>query len=152
MNDLVCHDTTSSSVPIKLPSDIPMFKGKTGEDPGDHVMTFHLWCSYNSPNNDSIRLILFQRNLTSVVAKWYIKFSSTAYDSFLVLATIFLKHFQLLVRYDADTNLLLNFQKNMVSDISNHIQERRKRNRIIKANIPLEFLLECFLKYLLPYI
>jgi hypothetical protein len=27
-------------VPTKLPSDIPKFEGKTGEDPGDHVTTF----------------------------------------------------------------------------------------------------------------
>ena len=48
MNDPVSHDPTWSPVPTKLPSDIPKFEGKNGEDPGDHVTTFHLWCSSNS--------------------------------------------------------------------------------------------------------
>ena len=34
----------------------------------------------------------------------------------------------------------------------NHIQEWRRQNSLIKATIPLEFLLEWFLKSLLPYI
>jgi hypothetical protein len=56
----MCHDLTWPPIPTKLPSDIPKFEGKTGEDPGDHVTTFHLWCSSKSLNNDSIHLILFQ--------------------------------------------------------------------------------------------
>ena len=36
--------------------------------------------------------------------------------------------------------------------ISDHIQEWRRRKRMIKANIPPEFLLEWFMKSLLPYI
>jgi hypothetical protein len=59
MNDPVIHDPTWPPVPTKLPSDIPKFEGKNGEDPGDHVTTFHLWCSSNSLNHDSIRLRLF---------------------------------------------------------------------------------------------
>ena len=42
MNDPVCHDPTWPLVPTKLPSDIPKFEGKTSEDLGDHVTTFHL--------------------------------------------------------------------------------------------------------------
>jgi hypothetical protein len=54
MNDPVCHDPTCPPVPTKIPSDILKFEGKNGEDPGDHVTTFHLWCSSNSLNDDSI--------------------------------------------------------------------------------------------------
>jgi hypothetical protein len=42
-NDPVLHDPTWLNMPTKLPSDIPKFEGKSGEDPTNHVMTFHLW-------------------------------------------------------------------------------------------------------------
>ena len=69
MNDPVRHDPLWPPVPIKLPSDIPKFEGKVGEDPGAHATTFHLWCSSNLLNEDSVRLRLFQRTLTSTAAK-----------------------------------------------------------------------------------
>jgi hypothetical protein len=56
MNDPVSHDPTWPPVPTKIPSNIPKFEGKNGEDPGEHITTFHLWCSSNSMNHDSIRL------------------------------------------------------------------------------------------------
>ena len=40
MNDPVRHDATWPPVPTKLPSDIPKFEGKVGEDPGAHITTF----------------------------------------------------------------------------------------------------------------
>ena len=152
MNDPMCHDLTCSPVPIKLPSDIPKFEGKTREDLGDHVTTFHLWWYYNSLNDDSIRLSLFQRTLTSLETKLYIKLLSATYDIFLDLATIVLNHFQFPVWYDVGTDLLSTFWKNKATHIYDHIQEWRRRKRLIKANIPPEFLLEWFLKYFLPYI
>ena len=78
--------------------------------------------------------------------------SSTAYDSFLELSIVFLNHFQLSVRYDAGTDILLTFQQNKATHISNHIQKWRRRKRSIKANIPPKFILEWFLKSLFPYI
>ena len=36
--------------------------------------------------------------------------------------------------------------------ISYHIKEWRRCKRLIKSNIPRELLLECFVKYLFPYI
>jgi hypothetical protein len=42
-NDPILCDATWPNMPTKLPSDIPKFEGKLGEDPTNHVMTFHLW-------------------------------------------------------------------------------------------------------------
>jgi hypothetical protein len=82
MNDPMCHDPTCSPIPTNLPSDIPKFEGKNGEDLGDHITTFHLWCSSNSLNDDSIQLILFQCTLIGVIEKWYIKLPRGAYGTF----------------------------------------------------------------------
>jgi hypothetical protein len=63
LNDLICHDPRWPPMSTKLPSNIPKFEAKPNEDPGDHVTTFHLWCSSNSLKDDSIQLQLFQRTL-----------------------------------------------------------------------------------------
>jgi hypothetical protein len=42
MNDPVSHDPRWPLVPTKLPSEILNFEGNNGEDPSDHVTTFHL--------------------------------------------------------------------------------------------------------------
>jgi hypothetical protein len=55
-NDPILHAPTWPAMPTKLPSDIPKFEGKAGDDPTNHVMTFHLWCSSNSIMDDSIRM------------------------------------------------------------------------------------------------
>jgi hypothetical protein len=73
LNDPIRHSPQWPAIPAKLPSDIPKFDGKPGEDPNNHVMNFHLWCSSNSLMDDSIRLRLFQRTLTGSTAKWYIE-------------------------------------------------------------------------------
>ena len=82
MNDPVRHNSSWPSIPTKLPSDIPKFEGKVGDDSGAHVTTFHFWCSSNSLNEDSVSLRLFQRNLTSNASKWYIEFPFAAFNSF----------------------------------------------------------------------
>ena len=68
-NDPIFHNPAWPAVPTKIPSDIPKFEGKDGEDPGEHVTTFHLWCSSNSLHDDSIHLRLFQCTLMGPVAK-----------------------------------------------------------------------------------
>ena len=73
LNDPIRHSPQWPIIPAKIPSDIPKFDGKVGEDPNNHVMTFHLWCSSNSLMDDSIHLHLFQRTLTGSAAKWYIE-------------------------------------------------------------------------------
>ena len=120
-NDPLCHDPTWPPVPTKLPSDIPKFEGKGGEDPGDHVTTFHLWCSSNSLNHDSIRLCLFQCTLAGAAVKWYVELPGNTYRGFNEIALVFLDHFQLPVRYDTGTELLSTFRQNKATHISDHV-------------------------------
>ena len=100
-NDPIAYAPWWPVISHKLPSDIPKFNGNPGEDPSNHVMTFHLWCSSNTLNDDSIRLHLFQRTLTGPVEKWYMPRAS--FDNFNTLATTFLTHFQLPIRYETGT-------------------------------------------------
>ena len=64
----------------------------------------------------------------------------------------FLNHFQLPVRYDVNTKILSTFRQDKATHILDHIQEWHRRKQLIKAFIQPEFLLEWFLKSLLPYI
>jgi hypothetical protein len=73
LNDPICHDPRWLPMPTKFPSDIPKFEAKPNEDPGDHVTTFHLWCSSKSLKDDYVQLRLFQCNLIGSATKWYIE-------------------------------------------------------------------------------
>ena len=95
---------------------------------------------------------LFQRTLTRPTAKWYIELPRGAFALFDDPAMTFINHFQLPVCYDIGTELLSTFQQDKATHISDHIQEWRRRNILIKDFILLEFLLKWFLKSLLPYI
>jgi hypothetical protein len=125
LNDPIYHDPRWPPMPMKFPSDIPKFEAKPNKYPGDHVTTFHLWCSSNSLKDDSIQLRLFQRTLIGSVAKWYIELDRSRYSSFGELDMAFLNHFQLPVRYDASTKLLANFEQTTTDHISDHIREWR---------------------------
>jgi hypothetical protein len=72
LNDPIFHSPYWSIMSAKLPSYIPKFDDRSGEDPNNHIMNFHLWCSSNSLMDDSIRLRIFQRTLMGSEAKWYI--------------------------------------------------------------------------------
>jgi hypothetical protein len=87
-----------------------------------------------------------------VAVKWYIELPGGTYINFNQMVLVFLNHFQLLVRYDVDIELLSAFHQDKATHISDHIQEWHRWKRLIKAYIPLEFLLEWFLKSLFPYI
>jgi hypothetical protein len=56
------------------------------------------------------------------------------------------------VHYDASIELLSDFHQDKATHISDHIQEWNTCKRLIIAYIPPDFLLEWFLKSLLPYI
>jgi hypothetical protein len=152
MNDPVRHDPSWPLIPTKLPSDIPKFEGKTCEDLSDHVTNFHLWFSLNSLNDDSICLSIFQCTLMGVASKWYIELPGETYGTFNQMVLVFLNHFQFLFCYDVKIEKKLTFHQDKSMHILDHIQEWNKQKRLIKAYIPLEFLLEWFLKYLLAYI
>jgi hypothetical protein len=137
-------------MPMKFPSDIPKFKVKCNEYPGDHVTTFHLWCSSNSLRDDSVQLHLFQCTLIGNTVKCYIDLNYSRYSTFGELAMVFLNHFQIPLRYDVSTKLLDNVEKTKVDHISDHIQEWRRRKSLLKVPVPLAFLLEWFLKSLVP--
>jgi hypothetical protein len=125
-NDPISHDTTWPAMPTKLPSDIPKFEGKAGDDPANHVMTFHLWCSSNSIMDNSIRLRLFQRTLTGPSAKWYVEEKSGSHGTFESLAKAFLTFFQLPIRHDSGLELLSNFKQTSTTHITDHIHEWRR--------------------------
>lgn len=55
-NDPIQHHFSWPPVPIKIPTDIPKFDRKTGEDLAKHITTCHLWCVSNSFLDDSIKL------------------------------------------------------------------------------------------------
>jgi hypothetical protein len=110
----------------KLPSDIAKFEGKAGDDPANHVMTFHLWCSSNSIMEDSARLRLFQRTLTGPSAKWYVEEKSGSHSTFESLAKAFLTFFQLPIRHDNGLELLSNFKQSSATHIADHIHEWRR--------------------------
>jgi hypothetical protein len=54
------------------------------------------------------------------------------------------------MRYDAGTKLLANFSQTKVDHISDHIREWRHWKSLIKVLVPPAFLLEWFLKSLVP--
>jgi hypothetical protein len=146
LNDPIRHSPQWPVIPAKLPSDIPKFDGKPGEDPNNHVMTFHLWCSSNSLMDDSIRLHLFQRTLTGSAAKWYIELPRGFFTDFNTLAMDFLTHYQLPIRYEMGTEILSSFKKSKATHISDHIHEWRRRRRLIKLDLPDQLLAEWFTK------
>jgi hypothetical protein len=61
LNDHIRHSLQWHVIPANLPSNILKFDGKVGEDPNNHVMTFHLWCSSNSLMDDSIHFDYFTK-------------------------------------------------------------------------------------------
>jgi hypothetical protein len=123
--DPIFHSSVWPVIPAKLPSDIPKFDRKYGEDPNNHVMTFHLWCSSNSLMDDSVHLCLFQRTLTGSATKWYIELPHASFHDFNSLAMSFLTHFQLPIRYETGTELLSSLCQTDSIHISDHINEWR---------------------------
>jgi hypothetical protein len=147
-NDPILHNPTWPAMPTKLPSDIPKFEGKAGDDPANHVMTFHLWCSSNSIMEDSVRLRLFQRTLTGPSAKWYVEEKSGSHATFESLAKAFLTFFQLPIRHDNGLELLSNFKQTSATHIADHIHEWRRRRSLCKAETTKQQCLDWFLRSL----
>ena len=115
-------------------------------------MTFHLWCSYNSLMDDSIRLRLFLQTLIGTAAKWYIELPQHSFVDFNCLEIVFLTHFQLPTHYETSTDILTSLRQNTSTHISNHIHEWRRSRRLIKSPIQDQLLDDWFMKSLLPLI
>jgi hypothetical protein len=64
----------------------------------------------------------------------------------------FLNHFQLPVRYDVDTELLANFEQTKEGPYLRSHPRMETRKSLIKVSVPPAFLLEWFLKYLVPHL
>jgi hypothetical protein len=129
-NDPILHDPTWTSMPTKLPSDIPKFEGKGGDDPTNHVMNFHLWCSSNNIMDDSIQLQLFQSILTGPSAKWYVDKKSGSHATFESLTKAFFTFFQLPIRHDNGLELLYDFKQTSTTHIADHIHEWHRRHSL----------------------
>ena len=151
-NDPIRHHFAWPSVLVKIPTDILKFNGKTGEDPANHITTYHLWCVSNSLLDDSIKLWIFPRMLTGNMAKWFVELLSATLFDFQLLAIAFLTHFQLPIRYETGTELLTSLRKNTATHILDHIHEWRRYRRLVKTPIPDALLVDWFTKSLLPKI
>ena len=75
-----------------------------------------------------------------------------SFDNFTALATVFLTHFQLPIRYETRMELLTNFKQTNATHISDHIHEWHRRRRMVKTFFPDQLLVELFINSLLPSI
>ena len=60
--------------------------------------------------DDLVCLRLFQRTLTGTAVKWYIELPQHLFVDFGSLATMFLTHFQLPIRYETGIDLLTSLR------------------------------------------
>ena len=109
-NDPILHCPFWPVILAKLPYDIPKFDGKPREDPNNHVMTFHLWCSSNSLMDDSIRLCIFHCTLIGSTTKWYIELQHENFQYFNSLAMDFLTHLQFPTIHKTNMKLLTSLR------------------------------------------
>ena len=112
-------------------------------------MTFHIWCPSNSLMDDSIRLRLFQRNLTGSAAKWYTKLPRGLFNEFNTLAMAFLTHYHFPIQYETGTKILSSFKKSSSTHIFYHIHKWRRRICLIKVPLHDQLLAKWFTKSLI---
>lgn len=132
-NDPIAHSQNWPAMPTKLPLDIWKFEGKEGEDPRNHVVNFHLWCSSNSITDDTIWLQLFQFTLTGPTMKWYVDQPSASHGNFNSLDTTFPTFFQLSFHHDSCLELLVHFKQTPATHILYHIHEWYKSFSLCKS-------------------
>jgi hypothetical protein len=135
-------------MPTKIPSDIPKFEGKVGDDPAKHIMTFNLWCCSNNIMYDSIQLRLFQCMITGPSTKWYVEEKYGSHMTFESLAKAFLTFFQLPIHHDNGLELLSDFKQTSSTHIADHIHEWHRRCSLCKSNTTPQQFLNWFLKQL----
>jgi hypothetical protein len=148
INEPILHDPSWPNMAIKLPSDIPKFEGKSGEDPANHITTFHLWCSSNNIMDDPVCLRLFQCTLTGPSTKWYVDEKLGSHVTFKSLAKTFLTFFKLPVHHDNGIKFLSECKKISTTHIADHIHEWCRRRSLCKAETTKEQCLNWFLRSL----
>ena len=121
------HHPNWPLVPIKIPNDIPKFKGKMGDEPFSHITTYPLWCVSNSMLDDSIKFCLFPHTLTGNATKWFIELPTSSFRDFGSLSMALLTHFQLLISYEMGMDLLSSLCQNTTTNILDHIHEWHRR-------------------------
>jgi hypothetical protein len=136
-------------MPTQLPSDIPKFEGKVGDDPTKNVMTFHLWYSSNNIMDDSIRLWLFQCTLTGPSTKWYVDEKSGPHVTFESLVKAFFTFFQLPIRHENGIEIISEFKQMSATHIADHIHEWCWRCSLCKAETTKQQCLDWFLRSLI---
>ena len=80
------------------------------------------------------------------IMKWYIELPRSTFHDFNSLSMAFLTHFQLSVRYEARTYLLTSLKQDTATHIFDHINEWRRRHRLIKFKIIDQLFTERFTK------
>jgi hypothetical protein len=125
INDPILYNPTWPIMPTKIPSDIPKFEGKLGDNPANHIVTFQLWFSSNNIMDYSIQLRLFQHTLIGPSTKWYVEEKLGSYVNFESLDKAFLTLFQLPIRHENGLELLSEFKQTSAMHITNHIHEWR---------------------------
>lgn len=151
-NDPITYDMAWLAMATKIPSDILKFEEKATEGPVNHVMSFHLQCSYNRIIEESVWLCLFQRTLTGLVAKFYVDALSKTYTIFEGLSNVFPSFFQLPITHDTCLEILIGIHQTKTTHIYDHIHECRWHHPIFKIDVGPKFLLNWFLKSLLSSI
>ena len=85
-----------------------------------------------------------------MTTKSYIEFPTNFFSDYGTLAMDFLTHFQLLILYDTNNEVLNSLQKSNSTHISNHIHEWQRRRRLIKSQILDQLLEDWFTKSVMP--
>jgi hypothetical protein len=137
-------------MPTKLPSNIPNFEGKLGEDPSNHMISFNLWCSSNSITEEFVRICLFQITLMGATAKWYIDQPRNIHRAFKSIVKVFLSFFQFPIFHDLGIEILTTCAQTTTTHISIHIHEWHIWRVVCKSNLNDIFLKDYFQKSLLP--
>jgi hypothetical protein len=149
-NNPILHDPTWPNMPTNLPSDIPKFEGKPGEDPTNHIMSFHLWCSSNSIMEYYVHLRLFQITLTGPSVKWYVDKKVGSHSTFESFVKVFLSFFQIQECHDTGLEILSEFRQTSVIHIVDHIHECQRRKSICKAYTTPQQRLDWFFRSPVP--
>ena len=122
-NNPIFHDSIQPTMPTNIPSKVPKFDGKASEDLCNHIIYFHMQCSYNNITDDYTQSCLFKCTLTRVANKWHIDKPTNVHTTFSSLTYVSLTFFQLLVHYDEGLDILLTCIQFKATQIMDHPRE-----------------------------